>query len=563
MNRNKEPLFPGLNIKKYLLAKNLKKDIPASIVVFLVALPLCLGIALASGAPLFAGLLTGIIAGLITTVFSGSQLSVSGPAAGLTVIVLTAITSLGAYEVFLLAVLLAGIIQIVLGLLRAGTIGTYFPSIVIEGMLAAIGIILILKQIPHALGYNASYEGDESFTQVNDENTITSVLSALDYLSPGAIIISAVSIAILLFWPRIKKLSALPAPLIVVVFGILLTLLFDGTALAILPTQMVQIPVVGNVSEFLALFMFPDFSAITNPEVWTVAFTIAIVASIETLLSLEAVDKIDPIKRVSPTNRELVAQGIGNSVSGLLGGMPMTAVIVRSSANVNTGARTKVSAFLHGFLLLVSVLLIPTLLNKIPLACLAAILLTIGYKLAHFGLFTRMWRDGLERFVPFATTVLAVVFTDLLTGVGIGMAVAILFLLRNNLRNPYFYKIERNGTNGQKVLRIKLSEEVSFLNKGAIQYTLTHIPAGVHVIIDGTNSKYIDPDALEIIDNFRQHAHTKNIEVDLVNIHKVYKLPKLQELVVNHDDLHHGQPVPSNKKTNELAETVFDDRSSN
>jgi MFS superfamily sulfate permease-like transporter len=543
MNRNKEPLFPSFNIGKYFLAKNLKKDIPASIVVFLVALPLCLGIALASGAPLFAGLLTGIIGGIITASFSGSQLSVSGPAAGLTVIVLTAITDLGAYEVFLVAVVIAGILQIGLGLLRAGTIGNYFPSTVIEGMLAAIGIILILKQLPHALGYNASFDGDESFRQMNDQNTFTAIVTAIENMAPGAVIICAVSMAILIFWPKIKKIAAVPAPLIVVVSGIVLGILFEGTSLALNQGQLVQIPVVGSFNEFIGLFTFPDFSAITNPNVWKVGATIAIIASIETLLSLEAVDKIDPIKRVSPTNRELIAQGIGNSISGLLGGLPMTAVIVRSSANVNAGGRTKMSAILHGAMLLLSLLFIPTLLNMIPLACLAAILLFTGYKLAHFGLFSRMWKSGKERFIPFVVTVLMVVFTDLLTGVAVGMLVAILYILRNNLRNPYFYKIEKNGNGDPNTLRIKLSEEVSFLNKGAIQYTLTNLPSGARVIIDGTNSKYIDPDVVEIIENFHHHAHTKKITVELVNISSTYNLPKLQDMVVKPEDLHHTNGV--------------------
>lgn len=543
MTRTKEPLFPSFNVRKYFLAKNLKKDIPASIVVFLVALPLCLGIALASGAPLFAGILTGIIGGIVTASFSGSQLSVSGPAAGLTVIVLGAITQLGGYEIFLVAVVLAGLFQIVLGLLRAGTIGSYFPSTVIEGMLAAIGIILILKQLPHALGYNASFDGDESFSQMNNENTFTAIVTAVENMAPGAFIICVVSMLILIFWPKIKKVAAVPAPLIVVLCGIGLAILFEGTSFAILPGQLVQIPVVGNFGEFLNLFTFPDFSTIGNPEVWTVAATIAIIASIETLLSLEAVDKIDPIKRVSPTNRELIAQGIGNSISGLLGGLPMTAVIVRSSANVNAGGRTKMSAILHGTFLLVSLLFIPTLLNMIPLACLAAILLFTGYKLAHFGLFTKMWKSGKERFIPFAVTVLMVVFTDLLTGVAVGMLIAIFYILRNNLRNPYFYKVEKAGNGDPNILRIKLSEEVSFLNKGAIQYTLTHLPAGVKIIIDGSNSKYIDPDVLEIIENFHKHAHTKKITVELQHIHKTYNLPKLQDLVVKPEDLHQPEKV--------------------
>ncbi|MGV3508338.1 MAG: SulP family inorganic anion transporter [Sphingobacteriaceae bacterium] len=521
------PASTGIN--KYFLKKNLKRDLPASIVVFLVALPLCLGIALASGAPLFAGVLTGIIGGIVVASFSGSQLSVSGPAAGLTVIVFSAITQLGSYQVFILAVFLAGIFQIVLGLVKAGTIANYFPSAVIEGMLAAIGIILIMKQIPHAIGYDANFEGDESFIQPGNGNTFSSIFTALSRLSYGAVIISAISLLVLIYWPKIKKVSAVPAALVVVVIGILLNQLFSGSSLASTADQLVNIPVVNSFQEFTNLFLFPDFSQIGNSNVWVIAVTIAIVASIETLLSVEAVDKIDPLKRVSPTNRELVAQGIGNMTSGLLGGLPMTAVIVRSSANVNSGARTKISAMVHGIWLLVALLLIPKVINLIPLSCLAAILLMTGYKLAKIGLFAKMWRSGYSQFVPFVVTVLAVVFTDLLKGVAIGMVVAIYFILRNNLRNPYFYKIGSLGD--KKVIEIKLAEEVSFLNKAAIQYTLTHLPSQTNVRIDGTNCRYIDPDVLEVIHNFKHSAFSKAIIVELVNIKDRYDIPKLNELI--------------------------------
>ncbi|WP_051291202.1 SulP family inorganic anion transporter [Pedobacter glucosidilyticus] len=535
MEKDHKSLFPGFNAVKYFNPQTLKKDLPSSIVVFLVALPLCLGIALASGAPLFAGLLTGIIGGIVVASFSGSQLSVSGPAAGLTVIVLNAITQLGSYDVFILAVLIAGIIQIILGIAKAGTIGNYFPSAVIEGMLAAIGIILILKQLPHALGYDKSYEGEESFKQVNDDNTFTAIITAVENMQLGAVIIAVLSLAILILWPKIKQVAAVPAALVVVLTGIGLTMAFQGTGLALTNEHMVQIPMVASFTEFQNLFLFPDFSAITNPKVWTVAVTIAIVASLETLLSLEAIDKIDPQKRVSPTNRELVAQGVGNTVSGLLGGLPMTSVIVRSSANVNSGARTKMSAVFHGLWLLTALLVIPGLINQIPLAALAAILLFTGYKLANATLFSKMWRHGKNQFIPFIVTVLAVVFTDLLTGVAVGMLIGVFYLLRANMRNPYFYKLEKDGK--QKTLRLKLSEEVSFLNKGAILYTLTHIPKGAKVVIDGTNSKYIDRDVLEIIENFHEHAYAKQIDVELVNIHPKYELPKLQDLIIQADDI--------------------------
>ncbi|MGZ3754947.1 MAG: SulP family inorganic anion transporter [Mucilaginibacter sp.] len=521
----------SLNLKKYFLAKNLKKDLPASIVVFLVALPLCLGIALASGAPLFAGILTGIIGGIVVGTLSGSQLSVAGPAAGLTVIVLNGITTLGSYETFLLSLVLAGVIQIILGLVKAGTIANYFPSAVIEGMLAAIGIILILKQFPHAVGYDKDFIGDEGFYQVDENNTFSGIFKAISRINFGAVIISMVSLVLMIYWPKIKKVAMVPAPLLVVILGIVLSLAFNNTGLALRDKQFVHIPAVQSAAEFFGLFKMADFSAIGNEQVWIVAFTIAIVASLETLLSLEAVDKIDPIKRISPTNRELLAQGAGNIISGLLGGLPMTAVIVRSSANVNSGARTKTSAVVHGLLLLLSLLFIPKLINLIPLSCLAAILLTTGYKLARITLFKHMWHKGLDQFIPFVITIVAVVFTDLLIGVGIGMVVGVFYILRTNLRNPYFYHIEYNGD--KKIIRIKLAEEVSFLNKAAIQVTLTNLPQKSHVVIDGSNSRFIDPDVLEIIENYKQNAYTKGIVVELEQIKPIYEVPKLKELIYN------------------------------
>jgi SulP family sulfate permease len=322
-----------------------------------------------------------------------------------------------------------------------------------------------------------------------------------------------------------------PAPLLVVIAGVVLSIAFKGTGLALLDKQFVHIPIVNSSSEFFGLFKSANFSTIGNKQVWITAFTIAIVASLETLLSLEAVDKIDPIKRVSPTNRELVAQGIGNITSGFLGGLPMTAVIVRSSANVNAGARTKSSAVVHGLLLLISLLFIPVLINLIPLSCLAAILLMTGYKLARISLFKHMWHQGLSQFIPFVVTIVAVVLTDLLIGVGIGMLVGIFYILRTNLRNPYFYQIVKNGD--KKVINIKLAEEVSFLNKAAIQVTLTSLPSGTDVVIDGSNSRYIDPDVLEIIHNYKHNAYTKGIIVQLLNIKDKYDVPPLKELIYN------------------------------
>ncbi|WP_316805227.1 SulP family inorganic anion transporter [Pedobacter nototheniae] len=530
MQKNK-PTFSGSDVKKYFLKKNLKKDLPSSIVVFLVALPLCLGIALASGAPLFAGLVSGIVGGIIVASISGSQLSVSGPAAGLTVIVLGAIAQLGSYQIFLLAVVLAGIFQMVLGLIKAGTIGNYFPSSVIEGMLAAIGLILILKQLPHAVGVDSDFPGDEGFFQKDHENTFSAISSALSHVSVAAIVISSLSVAILIFWPKFKKLSIVPAPLLVVVLGVVGGLVFAGTTYQLRPDQIVNIPVVSGWGEFVGLFTMPDFSALGNKDVYIVAATIAVVASLETLLSIEAVDKIDPIKRVSPTNRELVAQGIGNITSGMLGGLPMTSVIVRSSANVNAGGRTKMSAIFHGGWLLLSLLFIPQVINMIPLSCLAAILLVTGYKLTRISLFKHMYHKGWDQFVPFVVTVVAVLFTDLLKGVAIGMLVSIFYLLRTNMRNPFFYKIQNEGD--KKNIRIKLAEEVSFLNKAAIQVVLTNIPKETNVIIDGSNSRYIDPDVLETIFNYKHNAYTKGIVVTLENVQKHYTVPKLTNKIVD------------------------------
>ncbi|UKT62835.1 SulP family inorganic anion transporter [Pedobacter mucosus] len=525
-----KPSFSGADVKKYFLKKNLKKDLPASIVVFLVALPLCLGIALASGAPLFAGLIAGIIGGIVVASISGSQLSVSGPAAGLTVIVLGAIAQLGSYQIFLLAVVLAGIFQMVLGLIKAGTIGNYFPSSVIEGMLAAIGLILILKQLPHALGVDSDFSGDEGFFQTNSENTFSAITSAFSHFSLAAVVISLLSIAVLIIWPKFPRLAVVPAPLLVVLIGVVGSLIFAGTAFQLRADQIVSIPVVGGFGEFMGLFTMPDFSALGNKDVYIVAATIAVVASLETLLSIEAVDKIDPIKRVSPTNRELIAQGIGNIASGMIGGLPMTSVIVRSSANVNAGGRTKMSAIFHGCLLLLSLLFIPHIINMIPLSCLAAILLVTGYKLTRIGLFKHMYHKGWDQFIPFVITVIAVLFTDLLKGVAVGMLVSIFYLLRTNMRNPFFYRITNEGD--KKNIRLKLAEEVSFLNKAAIQVVLTSIPKETNVIIDGSNSRYIDPDVLETIFNYKHNAYTKGIIVTLESIQKHYAIPKLTNKVV-------------------------------
>ena len=404
---------------------NLRHDGPASLVVFLVAVPLCLGIALASGAPLFSGLIAGVVGGIVVGLASRSQVGVSGPAAGLAVIVLTAIESLGSFEVFLLAVVLAGLLQVALGIARAGVIGYYVPSSVIKGMLAGIGILIVLKQIPHALGVDSDYMGDETFAQADGFNTITEVARAVSALSPSAVLVSVLGLAILIGWEsaavkRVRALAAVPGPLVAVVLGIAAAALAAGTGWAFRPDQMVSIPVATSLAEIGGLFSFPDFSAIMSGEVWTVAATLAVVASLETLLSVEAGDKLDPYKRVTPTNRELIAQGLGNTVSGLVGGLPVTQVIVRTSANVQSGARTHMSAVYHGVLLLVSVLAFPVLLNQIPLAALAAVLLVVGYKLAKPAVAIGAYRRGWAYFLPFAITVAGIVFVDLLVGIALG-----------------------------------------------------------------------------------------------------------------------------------------------
>ncbi|HLG03944.1 MAG TPA: SulP family inorganic anion transporter, partial [Bacteroidia bacterium] len=465
----------------------------------------------------------GMVGGTIVALISGSSLAVSGPAAGLTVIVASAITQLGSFESFLLAVALAGVIQLILGFLRAGIIGYYFPSSVIKGMLAAIGLILIFKQIPHALGYDKAAVGDINFIQLDGENTFTEIVNSVNHLSLGAIIISLISLFILILWDRpfLRKYNffrLVPGALLVVILGTLINewfkLQFPEYALA--GEHLVVLPVADSAKDFAHQFTLPDFSQLMNVNVYVVAFTIAIVASLETLLSIEATDKLDPYKRNTPTNRELKAQGLGNLISGLIGGLPMTAVIVRSSANINAGAKTKLAALIHGILLLLSVLVFANFLNKIPLACLAAVLLMVGYKLAKISLFKSMFRLGWDQFLPFIITILAILFTDLLKGISVGMAVSIFFILRNNYRRPYEYdKVEHHE--GETVT-LSLSEDITFLNKGSIALMLDSIPEDSTVIIDGSKTHYIDLDVLEIIENFKESSKLKNIKVVLKDI---------------------------------------------
>ncbi len=485
-----------------LSVKYLKEDLPAGLVVFLVALPLCLGIALASGAPLFSGIIAGIVGGIVVAFASGSALSVSGPAAGLTVIVLNGITTLGSYDQFLVAVVIAGILQIILGILKAGVIGYYFPSSVIKGMLAAIGIILILKQLPIAIGYNKA--------------------AAVSY-HMGSILIAGISIAIILFWelPILKKYAFfkyVPGALIAVLVGVGLNLFFKTSIpeWALSADALVKLPVANNSAEFIGQFTLPNVNALGNYQVYVVAVTIAIIASLESLLSTEAGDKLDPYKRVTPTNRELKAQGLGNLISGLNGGLPMTAVIVRTSANVNAGAKTKLSAIFHGLLLLVSVVGFATMLNQIPLACLAAVLLVVGYKLAKITLFKEMYKLGWEQFVPFFVTVVAIQFSDLLKGIALGMLVAIFYILRRNYRRDYEIHQDKQSEGG--AITILLAEQVTFINKGSIAKKLSDIAAGTTVTIDASRVHYIDLDVLEIIYDFETSAKLKNIQVHLVQV---------------------------------------------
>lgn len=520
-------------MKQQSLFSNIKNDATSGLVVFLIAVPLCLGIALACGAPLIAGINAGIVGGIVIGALSKSQLSVSGPAAGLTAIVAAAIISLGSFEIFLCAVMVAGLIQFVLGLLKAGGISNYFPSNVIEGMLAAIGVIIILKELPHAVGYDKDNMGDFFYgmfeAEPREENILTSVWHTIGHIHPGALLIAIVSIIILIIWqrPAFKKIQWLPGGLIAVLSGILINELFraSGSKLLIAEEHMVNLPVAANMEQYLNNYMLPDFSGFANPAVWQTGIIIAIVASIETLLCIEATDKLDPQKRYTSGNAELRAQGIGNMVCGLIGALPVTSVIVRSSANINSGAKSKMSTIIHGCLLLVCVALIPALLNRIPLAALAAILIMTGYKLCNPKVFRHMWKEGgITQFTPFIVTVVAVVLTDLLKGVALGLVVSIFFILRQNMRIPYYYS--RSSFSNGELIKLTLAQEVSFLNKASIKETLDKLPENCSVIIDASNTEYIDFDVLDIIRDFQEsRAVSNNIKVSLVGFRNVYKVP--------------------------------------
>ncbi|WP_419585000.1 bifunctional SulP family inorganic anion transporter/carbonic anhydrase [Thiolapillus sp.] len=511
-------------------AESLRHDVPAGIAVFLIALPLCLGIAIASGAPLFSGLIAGIIGGIVVASLSGSALGVSGPAAGLVMIVFNAIEHLG-FEAFLLAVVLAGIIQLLMGRIGAGIIGYYFPSAVIAGMLSGIGIILFLKKIPHALGYDRDYVGDIAFFQRDDYTTLTELQHMLNFISPGAVVISVVCLGILLLWEtnwfkRFWFSQWLHGALVAVLAGVALNRAFIALypQWALSGNHLVQLPVPAQFTDLLDYLTFPDFTQIDNPQIYGIALTIAIIASLETLLSVEATDKLDPYKRVTPNNRELKAQGIGNILSGLLGGLPVTQVVVRSSANIQYGGRSKLAAIEHGLLLLLAVLLMPEQLNKIPLASLAAILLVVGYKLAQPSAFRERYRVGMYHFIPFFATIIGLIFTDMLTGIGIGMGFAFFFILMENLKLG-FYLHEQRKLN--KTF-ITLSENVTFLNKANLLQLLDNLPNNSDVVIDATIAKYIDYDVYEIIENFKIEAKHKNINLIIENLRGYGVLPPVR-----------------------------------
>ncbi len=507
-----------------------KTDSLSGLVVFLVALPLCLGIAVASGASPFAGIITGIIGGLIVGYMSGSNVSVTGPAAGLIAIVLLAIQDLG-FETFLLAIVLAGVFQLFLGFAKAGSISNYFPSGVIEGMLTGIGIIIIMKELPHAIGYDNEHEGDffnYSLTDKTDGGFLHEILHSFNFAHFGIILVSIVSIVILIAFNKLsflKKIKALPGALVVVIVGTFLNEVFRIVfpELLISGNHLVKLPISNSINEFFGQFQLPNFAGITNLKVWITAATIATVASIETLLCIEAGDKLDSLKRYSDPNTELKAQGLGNIVSGLIGGLPMTSVIVRTTANINAGARTRFSAIFHGLLLLLTVVLIPSLLNIIPMACLAAILIMIGFKLASPKVFMHMWHLGKFQFIPFIVTVIGVVGLDLLRGVGIGLLVSIFFILLGNMKLAYFFNKDKHKDG--EIINIDLAQEVSFLNKAAIKETLKNLPENSKVIISAKNSVYIDYDVLELIKDFANFGSIdKNITIILQDFKKEYNM---------------------------------------
>ena len=503
-----------------MFQKNILADFKAGLVVFLVALPLCLGIALACNVPLFSGIISGVIGGILVTIFSGSKFSVSGPAAGLTAIVLASVAQLGSYQVFLAAVVFSGVVQLILGILKAGSIGNYIPNAVIKGMLAGIGIILIIKQIPHLFGYDKDPEGDEQFIQLDGENSFTELVNMINFVTPGSIIVGIVSFLILIisskrFYKKDKFLSKIPGPLIAVLFAILLNISFKNNSfLHIDSLHLVNLPTINSLEDLKSNLFFPDFSYSNSGKFWIIVFTLAGVASLETLLGIEAVDKLDPKKNISNTNKELLAQGIGNITCGFIGGLPVTSVVVRSSANINSGAKTKLSAIIHAILLLISVLVLPNLLALIPNACLAAILIMTGLKLTKLGIFREQRKFGLEQFIPFILTILVMLFTDLLKGVGVGLLASIIFIIKDNIQSGF--EFSSDTIDGQLYYLIKLPQQVTFFNKGYLIKYFLKIEPKSKVIIDGSINRKINRDCKDVINEFITFADRKNIKVELV-----------------------------------------------
>ena len=496
----------------------LKHDGPAGLVVFLVALPLCLGIALGSGASLFSGVISGIVGGLVVSVLSGSQVSVSGPAAGLAVIILTAVHDVGSYKGFLVAVVLSGLLQLVFGVLKLGVVADYVPNSVIKGMLAGIGLLIVLKQIPHVLGRDLDFMGNARFLEAGGSNTLSDVIKAITSPVVGAFVIFLAGLALYLLWEHLAKKSRLfqlvPGPLAVVALGIALNQMFGKVAPSVQlvsADHLVDLPVPGSVRDFFQQFTLPDFSVVSHKSVWIAAVTIAVVGSLETLLSLEAADRLDPYKRISSSKRELLAQGVGNVVSGLIGGLPVTSVVVRTAASVNAGARTWMSAFIHGVLLLASAILIPGILRLTPLASLATILIVVGYKLTKPSLYRSVYSQGWDQFIPFLTTVIGVVFTDLLTGVFVGLVCGLFFVIRTNHHEGI--TVVSSDLN----YLFQFTKDASFINKNEFRRKLRELPNDSHVLIDGTRALFIDHDIMEILEDYRQLAPYKNIQIDLKN----------------------------------------------
>lgn len=522
----------NINLKSKIELKNIPYDLSSGLVVFLVALPLCIGIAFASDAPVFSGILAGIVGGTVVAAISKSPLSVSGPAAGLTVVVLSSVSELGSYEMFLSALLFAGVLQLAFGFLKAGIIGSFFPSSVIKGMLASIGIILLLKQIPHALGYDRDYEGDFNFFQNDDKNTFSEIYEAIMLITPGPFIISVISLVGLILWDKFnmtKKLYVHGA-FIVVVVAVLINYFFESffPSFWVASAHLVRLDAIDSVSEFFNSFTLPDFRGYNNPAIYLIGVKVALIASLESMLSVDAIDKLDPLRRYTPKSHELKAQGVGNIVSALIGGLPVTSVIVRSSANIDAGARSKMSAIFHGIFLLIAVVLIPKYISKIPLSALAALLMVVGYKLTRISVIKEQYKKGWEHFIPFAVTIISILFTDILIGIGIGTSVALFFILRRNVMNPYVYN--KQDSNYGVMVKIELSEEVSFLNKASIIYKLSRVPKNAHVIINGSKAKYIDPDIMEIIEDFKISAPSNNIKIEIVDVEDKYELIENEEM---------------------------------